>query len=57
MRYLITFTKPGNEPFLTRWFDYDNHYNPDLGMIIFDLEYELYSTNGKDWQSIPQDHL
>lgn len=52
-RYLIT----GNnfEPFLTEWYDYENNY--DNGMTVYDLVNLKYSTNGKDWCDIEEDHL
>jgi len=57
IRYLVTFD--GNEypPFLTDYFDAENHFNPALNMKVFDLKAFKYTTNGKDWQPISEDHL
>lgn len=64
MRYLIT--EAHKEPFITQWFDIDNHYTP--GMIVYDLEYFTYfcglyswvselGINQPRWIDIEQDHL
>lgn len=55
MRYLIT--TDGYEPFLTKWFDPDNHFNAEIGMIVYDLVYNKYTTNGYNWIDIEFDHL
>ncbi len=55
MRYLIT-TK-AESPGLTEWFDADNHFNAEIGMIVYDLHKELYTTDGKNWKEIEIDHL
>lgn len=52
MRYLITGV---GDPFLTNWFEYENNFIP--GMIIYDIISCMYTTNGKDWEPIPEDHL
>ena len=54
MRYLIT-TKESQSPFLTKWFDLENHFNKD--MIVYDLLENKYTTDGKKWQNIEVDHL
>lgn len=54
MRYLITFTD-GTTPFLTKWFDRENHFTEN--MIVYDLEFNQYTTNGVDWLQIEEDHL
>lgn len=56
MRYLIT-TKEANEPFFTQWFEPENHFNGDLGMIVYDLLKFKYTTDGKTWNDIEFDHL
>lgn len=55
MRYLIT--SKDNEPFLTEYYQFENHFNPDIGMVVFDLAKSSYSTNGQDWMDIEEDHL
>lgn len=57
MRYLVTFTNGINEPFLSQWYEYENHYNEDLGMVVYDFYKFIYTTNGKEWQPIKVDHL
>lgn len=57
MQYLITYTDLRFYPFYTKWYEYENHFSEDSGMVVFDLINHLYTTNGKDWQSIPEDHL
>lgn len=56
MRYLVT-TKDAHAPFLTDWFDPENHFNPDLDMVVYDLAKNEYTTDGKTWQEIEVDHL
>lgn len=55
MRYLIV-TDPW-EPFYTEWFNPENHFNKEAGMIVFDLLNHIYTTDGKIWNPIPKDHL
>lgn len=43
------------KPFLTKWFDYENHFTE--GMIIFDLSNMTYSTDGKVFCEVEEDHL
>lgn len=55
MRYLIT-TK--NEmPFLTKWFQAENHFNSQLQMVVYDLVECKYTTDGKIWNDIEIDTL
>ena len=55
MRYLIT-TK-FYEPFFTKWFEPENHFNIELGMIVYDLINCLFTTDGYQWDKIEIDHL
>jgi hypothetical protein len=55
MNYLIVTNK--YEPFYTNWFDADNDFNKELGMIVFNLLSHKYTTDGKTWYDIFQDHL
>jgi hypothetical protein len=54
MQYLIT-TKT-EEPFFTDWFDPKNDFNAKAGMVVYDLYYGLYTTDGKNWKEINEDH-
>ena len=55
MRYLITMT--GQEPFFTDWFSPENHFLPECGMVVYDLDKNVYTDDGKDWKVINQDKL
>lgn len=55
MRYLIT-TKD-NPPALTKLFEPENNFNPDVGMTVYDLYLNRYTTDGKTWNEIIVDHL
>ena len=55
-RYLIT-TKENYSPFLTKWFEPENHFNADSEMIVYDLVENKYTTDGKKWHKIEIDHL
>ena len=56
MRYLIT-TKEVESPFLTKWFEPENHFNPDIEMIVYDLVECKFTTDGTTWNDIEIDHL
>jgi len=51
-RYLIWHN---GTAFFTRWYDYENNYM--AGMVAFDLMKGLFTTDGTNWQDIPEDHL
>jgi len=55
MRYLIT-TNDG-DPFLTNWFDAENNFRTYLGMVVYDLDSEEFTTDGENWKPIKIDHL
>jgi hypothetical protein len=55
MQYLITTNI--QQPFLTKWFDADNHFNPDVEMVVYDLINNVYTTDGHTWLNINIDHL
>lgn len=56
MRYLIT-TKEVKSPFLTDWFDPENHFNPNVEMVVYDLCKNEFTTDGEIWHKIEVDHL
>ena len=56
MQYLIT-TKETDKPFLTNWFDAENHFNPNVQMVVYDLINLVFTTDGKTWKPIEIDHL
>lgn len=55
MRYLVT-TKD-NPPFLTEYFDVENHFAENLGMVVYDLCKKIYTKNGRMWFEIPKNSL
>jgi len=57
MQYLVTTLN--HSPFLTEWFDPENHFNtdPDMGMVVYDLFKKTFTTNGVDWRNIELDSL
>lgn len=58
MRYLVTYTENGlQKAFYTEWFDEDNHFNPEVGMVVFDLVNHKYLVNTLGWTDIEFDHL
>ena len=54
-RYLIT--TDVQPPFLSKWFDADNNFDVEVGMVVFDLLTMQYTTDGETWQDIEEDHL
>ena len=42
---------------LTKWFEPENHFNPDIEMIVYDLVEYKFTTDGKTWHDIEADHL
>lgn len=55
MRYLITTNK--NPPFFTEWFEPENNFNSEIGMVVYDLCKFVYTTDGVNWKEIQEDHL
>jgi hypothetical protein len=56
--YLITYTENGTQKaFYTNWFDPENNFNADVGMIVFDLVNHKYMVNSLGWTDIEEDHL
>lgn len=51
-RYLIV-TKETS--FVNHWYEYENHYV--YGMTVYDFYEMKYTSNGKDWEPIEEDHL
>lgn len=54
IRYLLTCNC--QPPALTHWFDPENHFNPDVEMIVYDLQDCMYY-DGTGWHEIQIDHL
>jgi hypothetical protein len=58
MRYLITYTEEGiQKAFYSEIFDVENNFDPDFGMIVFDLAEDKYLVNNLGWLDIEFDHL
>lgn len=56
MRYLVT-TNEADAPFLTNWFDEENHWNDNVEMVVYDLEYEKFTVDGITWNCLIKDEL
>lgn len=56
MRYLIT-TKINIKPFFTSWFIPENHFDEEIGMVVYDLKECKYTTDGYNWHEIEIDQL
>ena len=58
MRYLVTYTENGiQKTFYTNWFDIENNFNSEVGMVVFDLINHKYMVNSLGWTDIEEDHL
>jgi hypothetical protein len=58
MQYLVTYLDNGvQKAFYTNWFDVDNNFNSDVGMIVYDLWNDKYMVNSLGWTDITNDHL
>lgn len=55
MRYLITTNT--HPPFFTDWFDSENNFNPEIGMVVYDLATQKFTNDGLTWNTIFIDHL
>jgi hypothetical protein len=55
-RYLVTITDT-KESFFTNFYLHENHFNKDVGMVIYDLENGLETRDGVTWTKVPIDHL
>jgi hypothetical protein len=55
MRYLVTTNS--TSPFLTDWFDAENHFNSEIEMVVYDLSECKFTSDGKTWNRIEIDHL
>ena len=56
MRYLVT-TNEIKSPFLTDWFDSENNFNSEVGMIVYDMVEFKFTTDGTTWHTIEIDVL
>lgn len=56
MRYLIIF-ETDVEPFFSEWYNFENDFNADLKMVVFDLIEMIYTKNGYTWYDIQINHL
>lgn len=43
--------------FYTDWFDPENHFNPDVEMVVIDRIHDRVTFDGETWQDIEEDHL
>ena len=46
MKYLVTYIENGiQKAFYTNWFDVENNFNSEVGMVVFDLVNHKYMVN------------
>ena len=58
MKYLVTYIENGiPKAFYTNWFDIENNFNSEVGMVVFDLSNHKYMVNSLGWTDIQVDHL
>lgn len=59
MRYLITTNvlMSGQPPFLTNYFNVEKDFNSEIEMVVYDLDLNKYTADGKNWDNIEIDHL
>ena len=58
MQYLVTYIENGlQKSFYTKWFDIENNFNSEVGMIVFDLINHKYMVNSLGWTDIEFDNL
>ena len=55
MRYLITTNQ--TTPAFTNYFDAENHFNEEIGMVVYDTLACIYTTDGFNWLDIELDSL
>jgi len=59
-RYLITYIDTDTQEtkaFLDNYFDSENHFNADVSMCVYDLNKAVFTTDGKTWNEITENHL
>lgn len=58
MKYLVTYIEKGTQKaFYTNWFNVENNFNSEVGMVVFDLVNHKYMVNSLGWTDIEEDHL
>ena len=58
MKYLVTYIENGlQKAFYTNWFDVENNFNSEIGMIVYDLINHKMMVNNLGWTDIEFDHL
>lgn len=56
MRYLITYADT-HPPFLSDRFEFENHWTERFGMVVYDLQKGVYTTDGKTWIELAKDNF
>jgi hypothetical protein len=54
-RYLVT--SKNFEPFLTNYFEFEDHFVVEINMIVYDLIHRKYTIDGTTWLNIDIDTL
>lgn len=57
MRYIIIQTDYPLPVVYTPYFDLQNTFVPNVGMIVIDTSNYMYTDDGVDWQECEFDHL
>lgn len=60
MRYIVICSDPATgeqSAFESKWFEPDQHYNPDFRMVVIDTVHHLITFDGETWQDIEEDSL
>lgn len=58
MKYLVIYIDNGiQKAFYTNWFDVENNFNSEVGMVVFDLVNHKYMVNSLGWSDIDENHL
>lgn len=58
MQYLVTYVENGvHKAWYSKWFDVDNNFNEEIGMIVYDLWNDKYMSKAGYWNTIVYDHL
>jgi len=58
MKYLIYYIADGTPTtFMSNYFDFENNFIQNCNMIIYNLQYLQYTTDGVHWYDIPENNL
>jgi hypothetical protein len=49
--------QPGEKPFTTKWYQFENHWTPNIGMMVIYLPHQVYTVDGVNWYKLESDEL